>query len=232
VGLVELFRYEPPTWQPVSMGDRWEPRMSEALATATVVNADRPSEQIEFRLKWSEVPPIVNKQGKEVNTAIQRTGGEQTYMRRYLKMQVLDIVEADAIDKQDFEESADNAAKAEVAAKEAPVKKAVPVKKAPARAARPKTAKERQEIAADEAGADGEASALQVRQLKKAMKKLRDEHGEGHPEVGQFIAELSAKTGKLTHGEAGEGTPFTKAECERAIVALGEMRESFENGGE
>lgn len=233
VGLVELFRYEPPAWQPVSTGEHWEPRMTEALATATVVNADNPAEQIEFRLKWSEVPPIVNKQGKEVNTAIQRTGGEQTYMRRYLKMQVLDIVEADAIDKQDFEESADNAAKAEVAAKEAPVKKAVPVKNVPVKkASRPKTAKERQEIAAGEAGADGEASALQVRQLKKAMKKLRDEHGAGHPEVGQFIAELSAKTGKLTHGEAGEDAPFTKAECERAIVALGEMREQFENGGE
>ena len=234
VGLVEVFAYRPAV--PVVLDVDGTPKavMDEPLATATVVNVDNPAECIEFRLKWSEVPPIYNKQGKEVNTAIQRTGGEQTYMRRYLKMQVLDVAEADAVDSQDFKESADNAAKAEMEAKaDTSVKKSVPVKKAPAKKAaakRPATAGERKAIAAEEAGADGAASSLQVRQLKKAMKSLRDAHGKGHPEVGQFIAEISASTGKLTHGEAGEGTPFTKAECERAIIALGEMREKFEKG--
>jgi hypothetical protein len=225
VGLVELFRYVEPKWQPVSLGDRWEPKLGEPMAVATVVNADDPEQAIEFKLKWSEVPPIVNAKGKQVTTPIQRTGGEQTYMRRYLKMQVLDIVESDSVDSQDFEESADNAAKAEAAAKKAP-SASKPASRKPA------TAAERKSAAKAVANADGAATSLQVRSLKSAIKKLKDEHGAEHPEVGQFIAELGASTDKFNHSASDEGKPFSKAECEAAIQKLGEMRERFETEGE
>ena len=190
------------------------------------MNTDNPEEIIEFRLKWSEVPPIINSKGKEVNTAIQRTGGEQTYMRRYLKMQVLDIVENDSVDDKDFKESADNAAKAETEAKKAP-SASKPAAKKPA-AKKPATAAERKTAAKNVANADGAATQLQLRSLKNAIKKLKDEHGENHPEVSQFIAELGASTDKFNHSADDADKPFTKAECEAAIKKLGEMREQFE----
>lgn len=226
LGLLEVFRYMPPKPEFVKGDDHYEVVMGEPLAVSTVINAHKPEETIEFRLKWSEVPPIVNKQGKTVNTPIQRTGGEQTYMRRYLKMQVLDIVESDAVDGQDFEKSADNAAKAETAAKKAP-SASKPAAKKPA-AKKPATAAERKAAAKSVANADGAATPLQLRSLKNAIKKLKEEHGEGHPEVGQFIAELGASTEKFAHSAEDADKPFTKAECEAAIQKLGEMREQFE----
>ena len=78
------------------------------------------------------------------------------------------------------------------------------------------------------ANADGAATPLQMRSPKTAIKKLKEEHGEEHPEVGQFIAELGAATDKFKHSAEDEGKPFTKAECEQAIQKLGEMREQFE----
>ena len=222
LGLLETFRYVPSVPMPIGMGERVEMTMTEPMAVANVINADNPEESIEFCLKWSEVPPIINSKGKEVNTAIQRTGGEQTYMRRYLKMQVLDIVENDSVDNQDFEGSAENAAKAETAAKKAPSATKKPASKKPA------TAAERKAAAKTVANADGAATPLQLRSLKGAIKKLKEEYGEEHPEVGQFVAELGASTDKFKHSAEDAEKPFSKTECEAAIKKLGEMREQFE----
>ena len=228
VGLLEEFTYIEPEvigWSPENADGVRTPVMSEALGMSTVTNVDSPDQQLFFQLKWGQVPPIISKKtGKEVNMEIQRNGGEQTYMRRYLKMQVLDIVEADSADatsREDIEKpEGEPKEKAPSASKKAAAAK-------PARQ-KPATAAERKNTAKAVANADGAATPLQLRSLKNAMKKLKDEYGESHAEVGQFIAELSAATDKLKHSAEGEGKPFTKAECEKAIQQLGEMREQFE----
>lgn len=224
LGLVEIFHYEPSSEVTVSnsVTDDTKTYKTEALAQAFVVNCDNPDEQVDFQLTWGEVEAIISKKtGKRVNQPIQDKGGEQTFMRRYLKMQVLDIVEYDPTDATSREE-------VEKPAGEPKVK--VPSASKPA-AKKPATAAERKTAAKAVTNADGAATNLQLRQLKTAMKKLKDEHGEEHPEVGQFVAELSASTDKLKHSADDEGKPFSKAECEAAIQKLGEMREQFETEG-
>ncbi len=215
LGLFEKFDYV----QPYVIGYAGDgtPVLSEAVATATVYNTDDPAQFLVFWLKWGEVPPILNKNGKEVNIDAQRRGGEMTYMRRYLKMAVLDIVESDSVD------SAATAKAAEAAA---------PKEKAPSasKAAKPPTPVQRKKAAEAEASADGEATPLQIRQLKKGIKTISDEFGSEHPEVGEFIANLSATTAKLAHSASDESKPFSKAECESAIRAIGEMREKLSAG--
>jgi hypothetical protein len=226
LGLIELFTYHGP--EPIVIHDidgKAKVEWSEPSATATVVNLDDPDDRIEFRLKWSDMNPITsNATGKAVNQPIQDTGAEQTYMRRYLKMQVLDIVEADAVDSGE-------AAKPAREHKEKAPSASAPAKK-PATRKKPATEAERKTAAKEITNPDGPATKLQVKSLARTMKELRDEHGDEHPEVAQFIAELSAATGKLEHSAGDSGKPFTRAECADALVALGKMREEFESGKE
>ena len=205
VGLVELFWYEPADFIgtiPTKDGEI-KPVFRDALAKAVVINVTNPEETLTFQLKWGNVPPIFNKMGKEVNTDIQRTGGEQTYMRRYLKMQILDIVEPDSVDREQHQPSEE-----EETAKPAPVK--------------PPVASERAAIKDKLADSNGDATQLQIRQLKKSIKTMVDTYGEEHPEVSQYVAELSLNTEKLTK--------ISKKDCEAAIQHLGDLKASYEQG--
>ena len=58
------------------------------LATMTLINGDEPSEQITF------TSPMRDLELKGTN-AVQNLGGVQTYLTRYLYIQLLNIVEAD-----------------------------------------------------------------------------------------------------------------------------------------
>ncbi|WP_165170621.1 ERF family protein [Adlercreutzia sp. ZJ242] len=225
VGLLEVFRFEPSSEISSSVGSTGETSTLTipALAKAEVINCDNPDDTIEFQLAWGEVPPILNSKGKEVNNDIQRKGGEQTYMRRYLKMQVLDIAEHDEVDSTNWDEAASNAAKAEAAEKKAPSASRKPAAKKPAAPRKPATASERKSAAAKVTDADGAATTLQLRNLKKNIKVMVDKYGDEHPEVAQYVAELSAKTGKLK--------TITKREAEAAIQKLGEMKAGYESEG-
>ena len=61
------------------------------LATMTLINGDEPSEQITF------TSPMRDLELKGTN-AVQNLGGVQTYLTRYLYIQLLNIVEADVFD--------------------------------------------------------------------------------------------------------------------------------------
>ena len=207
LGLFEQFWYQPSEFigtVPDKDGNV-KPVFSEALARCNVTNCDDPSDYITFQLKWGNVPPIFNKNGKEVNTEIQRIGGEQTYMRRYLKMQVLDIVEPDDVDREP--------AKVPESPKEKP-EKAAPSK--------PPVASERAALTDKIADSDGDATQLQIRQLKKSIKTMVDTYGEAHPEVTQYVSELSLSTEKLTK--------ISKKQCEQAIQHLGNLKAEYEKG--
>ena len=61
------------------------------LATLTLINGDEPSEQITF------TSPMRDLELKGTN-AVQNLGGVQTYLTRYLYIQLLNIVESDSFD--------------------------------------------------------------------------------------------------------------------------------------
>lgn len=64
-------------------------------ATLTVVNIDNPDEKVYFRIK---MPDLNN---ENMNKALQETGSCQTYLRRYLYLQFLDIAQNDEVDSRD-----------------------------------------------------------------------------------------------------------------------------------
>lgn len=212
LGLVEKFVHN--TTSSITQPDG-SVTVTENYAVSEVINCNEPSEKITFTLPWGEVPPIISKStGKEVTTPIQRLGSEQTYMRRYLKMQILDIVEADTVDDTSREEIEASLADEKVKAPSAQEGEPKPSK--------PKAKSERETIKAKATDANGKVSKIQLNALKRSIKNVGDEYGKDHPEVMQYIAELSAKTNKLEN--------ITKLEAEEAIKTLGEMKAKFEAG--
>ena len=71
------------------------------LATLTLINGDEPSEQITF------TSPMRDLELKGTN-AVQNLGGVQTYLTRYLYIQLLNIVEADVFDATSGKDQKDN----------------------------------------------------------------------------------------------------------------------------
>lgn len=64
-------------------------------ATMTVVNIDNPEEKVYFRIRMPEI------NNENMNKALQETGSCQTYLRRYLYLQFLDIAQNDEVDSKD-----------------------------------------------------------------------------------------------------------------------------------
>ena len=71
------------------------------LATLTLINGDEPTEQITF------TSPMRDLELKGTN-AVQNLGGVQTYLTRYLYIQLLNIVEADVFDATSGKDNKDN----------------------------------------------------------------------------------------------------------------------------
>ena len=68
-------------------------------ARMELYNADDPSESpAVFAIPYKEAPQIISNAGKEVTNPLQALGATITYLRRYLYMLALDIVEDDATD--------------------------------------------------------------------------------------------------------------------------------------
>ena len=213
VGLIEIFDevYKPA--EEIVLEDGTIRKIeAEHSAISTIINVDKPQERVAFETLWSELKPIISqKTGTESQNALQRHGSEQTYLRRYSKLKVLDASEPD--------ENESNSGAAETSAKPAAT-----AKPAPAKAAKPATATERKAAAAKIANADGPAPKMQVNALLKVIKTMSEQYGSTHPEVKAKIAEISAETDKLKN--------ITKKQCEKAITDLGDIKAEIEKGGE
>lgn len=72
--------------------------IADGIATARVYNTDKADEYVDFILPFTPISPIVSNSGKMVTNEMQATGASITYIRRYLWLTVLDIVEPDEID--------------------------------------------------------------------------------------------------------------------------------------
>lgn len=155
-------------------------------ASLTLYNVSNPEEYIVF-LSPTE------KDESLIKNPIQKLGAVETYVRRYLYMLVLDIVESDGIeavtDKPD--PTSDEAPKTE-----------------PKKTGRPKTEKERSEIKEDLIDKGGEATETQIKAIKNGLKKLRAKDADKYEDY------VTASVKKIKAG-------ITKKEAEDLLIEIG-----------
>ena len=146
-------------------------KFTNETAYMTIVNCDAPEETIEFEAPFNQIAPIVSNAGKQVTNEMQALGSSITYMRRYLYMIAMDIVENDEIEPQITNDTP----------AEAP-------KKAPA------TPEQRQEVKQELTAPTENASTLQIKGLKAVLKKLKDKD----PSKEEMIAKIAVETQGFT----------------------------------
>ena len=159
------------------------------IARLTIVNTENGDECITF------TAPMVVSEGNKAVTPVQALGATITYFRRYLYMMALDICEPDEIDSVGA-----------TPPKAAPVTSPAPVV-ANAPAAPTNVAPAEKPLT----NADGNASEIQIKQLKEVLKKLKAED----PSKEELIAKIAVETKAFT--------VISKADCEALTVKIGEM---------
>lgn len=162
------------------------------VATMTMVNTENPEETAVFFAPFNQLSPIVSNSGNAVTNEMQALGSSITYMRRYLYMIALDICESDSVD-------------AGIGAKPAAPKPAE--KKAPA------TQEQRQEVKENLTAPGDNASDLQIKGLKAALKRLKD----ADPSKEEMIAKIALQTQGFT--------VISKSDCEALIQRITAMLE-------
>lgn len=156
------------------------------VATLTIFNVDNPEESIDFMSQLAADESMIK-------NPIQKVGAIQTYVRRYLYLLALDIIESDGI-----EETTD---KPDPEGGEAP-------KTEPKKSGRPKTDKEREEIKGDLIDQGGEATETQVKAIKNGLKKLRSKNSE------KYEGYVTATIKRLKAG-------IKKTEAEDILIEIG-----------
>ena len=156
----------------------------DGTAKMEVIDAEDPEDEIIFELPFREIEPIVSNKGNVVTNALQALGASVTYLRRYLWMMCLDIVESDAIDG--------NIKQEEPAEEEKPA-----AKKATAKKATPKTKEERKEIKKELTDPDAQADELLIKSLKKSCADLIQLNPDDEKLTG-FVKALQEKTKNFT----------------------------------
>ena len=163
------------------------------LAVMKIYDVDSPEDVISFTSPMKEIDPIISSRtGGEVVNAIQRLGSVETYQRRYLYMAALDIVENDTIEPLTGMQPL------------APSTNPVHQPTSPAVASASQTTESKL------TDSNGNASELQIKQLKEALSKLR----EADPSSEEMIANLAVQTQAFT--------VLSKAYCEKLIVFVNE----------
>lgn len=168
-------------------------------AVMMVVNTDDPTDAVSFTCSVKKAA-----ENKGV-TEIQSYGASMTYTRRYLYYLALDVCEPDQVDAAaPVEDGKDT---------NVPSKPATVSIKAPAK---PATPAQREEVKKELTAPDGDATELQIKQLKSALKTLRDKHPDD--DTRSFIREVGLKTGGFTN--------VTKKDCEALMIEIGERMEA------
>lgn len=160
-------------------------------ATLTIVNTENPEETITFSAPFNQIAPIVSNSGKQVTNDMQALGSSITYMRRYLYLIAMDICVND-----DIEPSINKDTNTPV-----PVQ-AQTEHKAPA------TPEQRQEVKEELTSPDNNATPLQIKGLKAALKKWRA----ADPGAEEKIAKIAVDTSGFTQ--------ISKSDCEKLIQGI------------
>ena len=155
-------------------------------AVLTLVNVDNPEEVIQF---MSQLAPDESL----IKNPIQKVGAIQTYVRRYLYMLALDIIESDGIEETTGKPVDEN----NKPAPENAVKKSN----------RPATVEERKETKDQLINQDGKATDTQIKSIKRGLKKLRDKNESYEPYIAEVLKKI--KSG------------MTKTEAEDQLIEIG-----------
>lgn len=168
------------------------------VATLTIYNVDNPDESIDF---MSQLAPDESM----IKNPIQKVGAIQTYVRRYLYLLALDIIESDGI-----EETTDKPVEVEEKSAKTKVKKSN----------RPATPAEREDTKQELINQDGEATKTQRTAISNGLKKLRARYMDENKVV--FSEELEAKYDnyiRVTARTVKAG--ITKTEAEDILIDIG-----------
>ena len=137
------------------------------VATLTIFNVDNPDESIEFMSQ-------LDRDDSLIKNPIQKVGAIQTYVRRYLYMLALDIIESDGIEETTGKPTNDVI--------ETPIQKPK----------RPVTIEERAETKKELINESGEATETQIKSIKNGLKKLRNKDESFEPYVTQCVRQLKS----------------------------------------
>ena len=155
------------------------------VATLTIFNVDNPEESIDF---MSQLAPDESM----IKNPIQKVGAIQTYVRRYLYLLALDIIESDGIE--------------ETTGK--PVdEEGKPTKTTSKKSNRPATTEERQEVKEELINQDGKATDTQIKAIKNGLKKLREKDEKYEPYIKETLKKIKAG--------------MTKTEAEDRLIEIG-----------
>lgn len=163
---------------------------SSDLAVLTLVNTENPDEFIVFSSPLAEDESLIK-------NPIQKLGAVQTYIRRYLYLMELDIIEADTVDAVADKPIDENG-------KPAP-------NNAPKKNNRPATVEERQETKEQLINQDGNATDTQIKAIKNGLKKLRAKND-------SYEDYVTASVKKIKAG-------LTKTDAENLLIEIGEKIE-------
>ena len=168
------------------------------VATLTIFNVDNPEESIDFMSQLAEDQSLIK-------NPIQKVGAIQTYVRRYLYLLALDIIESDGIE----------------ATTDKPVEEdGKPAKTEPKKSNRPATTEERQEVKQELINQDGEATKTQRTAISNGLKKLRARYMDDNKVV--FSAELEARYDAYIRETAKRvKAGVTKTEAEDILIEIG-----------
>lgn len=170
-------------------------------ATLTIVNTENPEETISFSAPFNQIAPIVSNTGKQVTNDMQALGSSITYMRRYLYLIAMDICVND-----DIEPSINKDTNSP-----APVQTEHKV---------PATPEQRQEVKEELTAPDDNATPLQIKGLKAALKKWRA----ADPSAEEKIAKIAVDTSGFTQ--------ISKTDCEKLIQGItAKLEAKEENDG-
>ena len=166
----------------------------ENSATMNILNIDNPEESVTF------TTPLVQLSENKGTNAVQAFGSTVTYYRRYLYMIALDICEPDEIDAglKNNPTPAPTVAPTPVATPVVKPTTPAPINLAPA-TDKPLT------------NADGNASDIQIKQLKEVLSKLKA----ADPSKEEMIMKIAIETKGFAI--------ISKADCEALTVKIGEM---------
>lgn len=146
---------------------------------------------------------LLSIKGNKIMTTVQSIGAKETFYRRYLYMQLFNIVEHDPI-----EELAKKNVITEPVAYEGKTKTSN----------KPISATERTEIKNELTNNEGKAEPLQIEQLKQALKTLNDLDDD----YEEFVTEVVIKTDNFEN--------LTKEACTTLILKVGELIEESQKG--
>ena len=137
-------------------------RFIDDMALLTLYNVDDPNDK--YLAFESQTAPDESL----IKNPIQKVGAVQTYVRRYLYMLMLDIVEVDIIDE--------TSGKTEE----------------PKKPNRPASPEKREEVKKELIDEDGDASEVQIKSIKNGLKKLRAKDEANEPYVKGIVKKIKA----------------------------------------